>query len=84
MGEGRSMVLVSRDINDAAVAMICVLAKAHVGNDQEVRTRGFYGADCTWDNAIRGIVFASTRIFVLRNTEQNNSRNAARSEVTRF
>jgi hypothetical protein len=66
------------------VAVICVFAKTHVSDHEQVRTRSLYRADCAWDNPIWGIVFASTRIFMLRNPKENHCRDAARREVTCF
>ena len=84
MGEGRNVVVISRDINDSAVAVICVFAKTHVSDHEEVRTRSLDRADCTWDNPIWGIVFATTRIFMLRNPKENHRWNTSGGEVTRF
>src|ERR1019366_3395948 len=71
----RRIVLHFPVLNDAAVAVIGVLTQTHVGHDQQVE----FGAANRFDGALNGpaggVGLAAASILLIRNAEQDNSRN---------
>ena len=63
-------------VDDAAVAVTGVLAKANIGNDQQVR-RGLFGSrDSRLHDAVLGVGVAAGGVLFVRDTEQNHAAQA--------
>jgi hypothetical protein len=63
-------------LDHAAVPVAGVLAEAHVGHDEQVGNRLLHGADGLLDDAVLRVRLAAARVLLLRQAEQEHSRNA--------
>ena len=71
-------------LNHPTVAVIGVLAHAHVGHNYQIRNRRperFYGL---LDDAVFGKIFPTNRVFFGRQPEQNYARNTQLSQFFGF
>ena len=65
-------------LHDAAMPVLHVFAQTHVGDDEQRRQFLFQKPDGLLDDAIFGVGAGSFRIFLVRNAEQQDRRDAQR------
>ena len=63
-------------VNEAAMAVVGILAQAHIGDHRQFRHLVLDRAGGPLDNAVFGVGLGAQGVFFRRDTEKNNCRDA--------
>ena len=84
LGQGGHVVLVPGLVDDAAVAVVRVLAEAHVRDDHQLRRRCLDGPDGPGHDALRVVVLRAAGVLLLWDAEKDHPGDAQPGDLLRL